>query len=163
MKYPTIDSREIDVTDEKPIREGCKLIMTYGFPRSGKSTWARSQGYPIVCPDAIRLAKTGQRWWGPIEHEVWATARTMVRALFLAGHDIVILDSTCGTRQQRDTFLPSPDVVWERYSVDFFASSKVCCERAEKTYPELIPVIKRMKDNWEPIKIGENISMWLEH
>ena len=160
MKYPTIDSREIDVTDEKPVREGCKLIMTCGFPRSGKSTWARSQDYPIVCPDAIRLAKTGQRWWGPIEHEVWATARTMVRALFLAGHDIVILDSTCGTRQQRDTFLPSPDIVWERCYKTIETSSLRCKTRAMGSYPELVPVIDWMQKNWEPIQPEENIEPW---
>ena len=39
-----------------------QLILTVGLPRSGKTTWALAQGYPIVAPDAIRLAVTGQRY-----------------------------------------------------------------------------------------------------
>jgi len=160
MKYPTTDSREIDITNETPNCDGCKLVMTTGLPRSGKSTWARDQGVPVVCPDAIRIAKTGQRWWGPIEHEIWATARTMVRALFLAGHGVVILDSTCGTREQRDFFRPSPDVVWDRYYKTIETSSLRCKIRAENTYPELVPVIHWMCKNWEPIQPEENIEPW---
>ena len=160
MKYPIIDTREIDVTECEGARTGCNLLMTYGLPRSGKSTWAREQAFPIVCPDAIRFAKTGVRWWGPIEHEVWATARTMVRALFLAGHDFVILDSTCGTRKQRDMFLSSPDVVWQRYSVELATPAEECIRRAESTYPDLMPVIKWMVENWEPIVGDENIKVW---
>ncbi|KKK82651.1 hypothetical protein LCGC14_2801230, partial [marine sediment metagenome] len=37
-----------------------KLILTVGLPRSGKSTWARKQGHPIVNPDSIRLALYGE-------------------------------------------------------------------------------------------------------
>jgi hypothetical protein len=84
----------------------------------------------------------------------------MVRALFLAGHDYVILDSTCGTREQRDMFLPSPDVVWKRYIVGVVTPAEECIKRAEKTYPELIPVIKYMEENWEPLQDEENLKVW---
>lgn len=158
MKYPEIDDREIDTTSCKSSVTNKVLILTHGLPRSGKSTWAQKQGVPIVCPDAIRLAKTGKRWWGPIEHEVWATARTMVRALFLAGHDTVILDSTAGTRKQRDFFLPSPDVPWDRYVKVIEESSAVCKERAlDGPYPELVEVIFFMDENWEEIQPEERI------
>jgi predicted kinase len=62
-----------------------KLILTMGLPRSGKSTWAKQQSVPIVSPDAIRLAMTGQRWVGELEDMVWVVAKYMVRSLFLAG------------------------------------------------------------------------------
>ncbi len=38
------------------------LIGMVGLPYSGKSTAARELGFPIVCPDAIRLALHGQRF-----------------------------------------------------------------------------------------------------
>ncbi len=31
-----------------------RLILTVGLPRSGKTTWALEQGWPIVNPDSIR-------------------------------------------------------------------------------------------------------------
>lgn len=161
MKYPPIDSREIDAGNYKPhTSDDNVLIMTHGLPRSGKSTWARKQGLPIVCPDAIRLAKTGLRWFGPIEHEVWATTRTMVRALFLAGHKTVILDSTTGTRSQRGMFLPSPDVPWRRYLKVVPTDKDTCIRRAVAgPYPELIEVIDFMARTWEPVQSEEEIIL----
>lgn len=130
---------------------GNVLICTFGLPRSGKSTWARKTGLPIVCPDGIRLALTGKRWWEPIEHEVWATARTMVRALFYGGNKTIILDATNLTRKARDRFIPSPDCDWIRRFVVFNTSAEVCKERAARIYPELCEVIERFSKAREPI------------
>src|SRR5260370_2244466 len=71
-----------------------QLMLTVGLPRSGKTTWALKQTYPIVAPDAIRLAVTGQRYVELTEPLVWAIAKIMVRALFHAGHQTVLLDAT---------------------------------------------------------------------
>jgi predicted kinase len=70
------------------------LIMTVGLPRSGKSTWARQQGHPIVNPDAIRLVLYGRAYQREGERMVWTVAHYMVEALFMAGHQTVILDAT---------------------------------------------------------------------
>ena len=70
------------------------LILTVGLPRSGKSTWAMQQGYPVVNPDSIRLALHGHRFREESEEHVWAIAKTMVNSLFIAGHDKVIVDAT---------------------------------------------------------------------
>ena len=43
--------------------------------RSGKTTWARQQGVPIVNRDAIRLALHGQRFEPRAESVVWAHLR----------------------------------------------------------------------------------------
>ena len=143
-----------------------KLIMLNGLPRSGKSTWARKQGYPVVSPDAIRLAKTGRRWWSPIEHEVWATALTMVRALFLAGHDIVIVDMTSCTQRSRDNFKPSKDMFWQRWvkyiDTPIEVCIEVCIERAiNSDQSDLIEVIENQCMNWEQVKEEEQIFPWI--
>ena len=78
------------------------LTLTVGLPQSGKSTWAMQQGVPVVNPDSIRLAIHGQPFIGDAEPFVWATARTMVNAMFIAGHQHVILDATNTTRKRRD-------------------------------------------------------------
>ena len=79
--------------------------MTVGLPRSGKSTWVRNiskmSGAVVVNPDSIRLALTGQRFSLAAEGMVAAIARIMARALFHAGHQIIIVDATHGTKQRR--------------------------------------------------------------
>lgn len=77
------------------------LILTVGLPYSGKTRWARLQGHPIVCPDSIRVAMHGQRFASAAEPFVWVFAHMMVRALFLAGHDTVILDACNNTAKRR--------------------------------------------------------------
>ncbi len=130
-----------DTTEYGEVCKGNTLLCPVGLPRCGKSMWARGLGVPIVCPDAIRRALTGRRWYTPIEHQVWATARTMVRALFWAGHKVVILDATNWSRRTRDNFRPSPDCDWRREFIRFYAPADLCKARARITYPDLVEVI----------------------
>ena len=139
------------------------LIMTVGLPRSGKSTWckkmAAERGWPIVCPDAVRWALYGRRWWAPGEKQVWAASYLMARSLFLAGHDTVLLDSTSTTREARNFWKPGDDLLWTLRYHEILTASHVCIRRAKETLQEdLIPVIERMVNNWEPL--GEDDLRW---
>jgi len=138
-----------------------KLILMNGLPRCGKSSWARDQGFPVVDQDGIRLATTGRRWWGPIEPQIYATAWTMVRALFWAGHEVVVLDSTAINRPQRDLWIARGDVPWVRYVKIIDTSLEICIERAKLTYPALVPVINWMDKNRTPIEDDEGITEWV--
>lgn len=124
---------------------GRRLILTVGLPRSGKTTWARQQGHPIVNPDSIRLALHGQRFYGPAEPTVWATAKLMVAALFGAGHETVILDATNVSAKRRDD--------WKSYEPTmqiFETDPATCIARAWDIGDEaIVPVIKRMAEEWD--------------
>lgn len=140
----------------KPRRESVEenvLIVCVGLPRSGKSTWARAQGYPVVNPDSIRLALHGQPFIALAEPFVWATAKVMVRSLFLAGHTRVILDATNVTRKRRDEWKGEG---WAVRFRQFLECDETCWQRAvDSGRPELIPVIERMAKEWEPLGEGE--------
>jgi len=132
------------------------LICTVGLPRSGKSTWAKAQAYPIVNPDAIRLAIHGQPFVAEAEGFVWATAKAMVRALFLAGHDRVILDATNTTRKRRDEWRSRE---WATRFRCFFEAVDTCKERALRDgRVDLLPVIDRMAEQFEPR--GDDEEAW---
>lgn len=134
------------------------LICTVGLPRSGKTTWARKQGLPIVNPDAIRLATHGQRFWAPAERRVWADAYHMVRCLFLAGHTTVIVDATHMTRKRRDFWIADAGnpggVSWSVAFRRFDVAASVCRERAHGD-AKLIEVIDRMDNQQEPLGFDE--------
>lgn len=119
------------------------LICMVGLPQSGKTTWAKARGFPVVCPDSIRLALHGQRYERLAEPMVWAIAKVMVRALFLAGHNTVILDSTNTTRKHRDEW---QDDLWHAAFCVIDTAPHICMERADEA---LFPVIERMADQWE--------------
>ncbi len=125
------------------------LVLTVGLPYSGKSTWARKQGCPIVSPDAVRLAVHGQRYIELAEPYVWLVARHMVQALFLAGHDRVIVDATNNTKERRDWWRSSR---WQLAVQNFSVDAQECMKRAAEEHgdDEIIPVIQRMAAKHEP-------------
>jgi predicted kinase len=138
------------------------LICTVGLPRSGKSTWANEQGFPIICPDAIRLGMHGQRYLPQAEDLVWTFTFTMVRAIFLAGHNIAILDATSLTlwarneiRRQLAMYEVFTDELADARFKVFDTPKEVCIERANNTFPDLVKVIERMSKHIDPLKETE--------
>lgn len=129
------------------------LILLIGLPRSGKSTYARGHGAPIVNPDSIRLAIHGHAFIGQSEILVWPIAMLMVRALFEAGHCEVILDATNTTKERRK-FWKSKS--WQVECKEFLTQADVCIARAgESGRFDLVPVIERMAATFEPLEAGE--------
>ncbi len=133
------------------------LIVLCGLPRSGKTTkaleLAGEHGYPIVSPDAVRLALHGNRFIMQAEPFVWVIARLMVRALFEAGHGTILVDATNGTAKRRAEWR-SDD--WSRQFVVIETPKEVCLERARaQGDTEIVAVIEDMAAKWEPIAAGE--------
>ncbi len=126
------------------------LQLLVGLPRSGKSTYARNTSYPIVNPDFIQYALCGDSSIKGIEPLVQVYALTMVRALFLAGHQVVILDDTNVTQKQRDVWEKEKDAFWRVVVIALHTSPTICIERAKSDGREdLIPVIERMAKDWD--------------
>ncbi len=120
------------------------LIMTVGLPYSGKSTWRRSQpdSWPVVSPDKIRYAIHGHRYVREAEPFVWATAKIMVRALFLAGHKTIVLDACNVSAGRRDDW---KDPLWQRKYIVMDVATDACISRAtvNKDF-YIVPIIERM-------------------
>lgn len=116
-----------------------RLILTVGLPRSGKSTWARATGFPVVSPDAIRLVLHNRAFEQFAEPFVWAQARLMVRALFIAGHETVVLDACSVTRARRDEWRGRE---WETVCQVFEATRDECRRRAS------IPPVNAGREEW---------------
>jgi predicted kinase len=124
--------------------------MTVGLPKSGKSTWAKQQNLPIVNPDSIRLAIHGNHFISEAEPVVWLIAKYMVKSLFLAGHDKVILDATNITKKRRDEWIS------KSWNIDFKLFTNVsieeCLTRAKIDNDLAIEaVIYRMANEYEPV------------
>jgi predicted kinase len=136
------------------------VILMVGLPRSGKTTKAlalwRGTGSPIVCPDAIRLALHGQRFASRAEPFVWAIAKIMVRALFLAGHETVIVDATNTTRKRRDEWR-DPD--WRLEFHEMGTSADDCIWRATAAGDtEILSVIEAQAARYEPVTDAERAA-----
>ncbi len=84
---------------------------------------------------------------------VFAIREIMVRALFGAGHPIVIYDETNYSRAARDKMKSD---AWESFYIDLPTSPDECKRRAIATgQPDLLPVIDRMWARHEPLEDDE--------
>jgi tRNA uridine 5-carbamoylmethylation protein Kti12 len=133
------------------------LYLTVGLPRSGKSTQAEylmhKEGAAIVNPDSIRLSLHGEAFISSAEPYVWAIARTMVESLFLAGHEVVILDACSLTVARRAAWRSKK---WNLDFINTHTSKDTCIERALDGGREyLVPVINRMSKTYEPLHENE--------
>lgn len=145
-----------------------RLFLTVGLPRSGKSTWAKAQGIPIVNPDSIRLAIHGKAFDPYHEDLVWYTTRIMVNALFHTGFPNVILDATNLLRANRNKWNSG---IYENHFVCFYEYPEICNQRAVASGKDyLLPVIKRMHESNETvhptegyIHVGKNftVASWI--
>lgn len=122
------------------------LVLMMGLPRAGKSTLAATRPWPRVNPDSIRLALTGQPFLAQAEPMVWAVAKTMVRSLFLAGHDTVLLDATNVTFARRDEWR---DPAWKTAVWEVPTPKEVCLSRTQEG-DNLAAVIEWMARIYEP-------------
>lgn len=134
--------------DSKPDKP--TLICMVGLPYAGKSTHISKMGCPIVAPDAIRLALHGQRFIAEMEPLVWQYAQTMVKALFIAGANRVVLDACNVTRKHREIWTESDE--WNVEFRHITTPREMCRERAENAGDhEIMPIIERMSRQWEPL------------
>lgn len=131
--------------------EQCTLHCMVGLPYSGKSTRAKELSeignMPIVCPDTIRVALHGKKFLPDAEPYVWAIAKTMVKALFMAGHPDVILDATNITQERRNEWLS------KRWLTKFYHCAtpvEICKERASKAGDTvMLEIIDKMAEQFD--------------
>ncbi len=141
------------INQEKPV-----LILTVGLPQSGKSTWARKQGVPVVSMDAVRMAMHGKPFIPEAESWVHLQTKTMVKALFYAGHFVVILDACNHTCQSRASWLRIN--IWRVAFMPFYVTGEICRRRAKANHrDDLVPVIKKMASELEYMYVDEGPTL----
>ena len=147
------------------------LYLTVGLPRSGKSTWAKEQGYPIVNRDAIRFAVGGSIRYYKEESKVSEIEKLMVKSLFKAGHDKVIVDACHLKKKYIEEWENFAKLNWEKLDerhefkrnylvmlMRFYTPLEECIYRARRTFPEdekFPAIIRSMWENAETIDVPE--------
>ncbi len=128
------------------------LIATIGLPRSGKTTFCQSMtDYPVVNPDAIRMALGCYPFKAEREAEVWKHVKVFVDSLFAYGHDTVVLDATnCTALSHAKWTSDKYETIWVHIDTPILT----CLNRANASGQlYLLPVIERMAANLSlPVK-----------
>ncbi len=133
-----------------------KMWIMVGLPMSGKTTEVKKlieeYGGAVVNPDAVRLAMHGQAYVQDSEDFVWATVRCMVRALYLSGHGLVIIDACNTSKKRRDAWR----YLVKDVEISFIVIKEdvdVCLSRTDSK--DLRIAIERMAISAEPVMKDE--------
>jgi predicted kinase len=134
----------------------CKgdLIITVGFPLSGKSTLVKKciETMPkvaVVCPDTIRLAMHGNQFIGLAEPFVWATAQIMARTLLMEGYTVII-DATNTTKERRKMWKYMAREINKKLIIYHIDTTAETCHERNKAISRLSPsIIDRMSAQFE--------------
>jgi len=126
-----------------------QLTIMVGLPRSGKSTYAKLTGNPIVARDAVHHAMCGKQLQplDDIQPMVSTFIKYMITALFQAGHDKVIYDACNHTKEVRARW-----ITWCLFNgieckfKHITTPMEICQSRAKqfKNADWLVPKIKEM-------------------
>jgi predicted kinase len=139
-----------------------ELIVMAGISNSGKTLGAWEIWHKltdlcfeaaIVNRDAIRLAHYGKRYIAEREQEINAIEEAMVKAHFLYGYEIVIVDACHHTKERRERWRKiAEDNGWNiRFEV-MDTPVEECIRRAEaKEDNYIIPVIQKQAAEFEPL------------
>lgn len=102
-------------------------------------------------PDSIRLALHGQRFVPAAEPMVWTVAKYMVRSLFLAGHNTVILDACNTTAKRRQEWYDEAHAHGYTVSLQVIDTPvEDCVARAvAEGDADIVPTIEKMAAQWD--------------
>ena len=81
------------------------LILTFGFPYSGKRAWAQEYSFdndtPIIDLEEIHKASTNSKFNGIYNEKVYQTALLSIKTLFKTNQSHIILISTNLSTEER--------------------------------------------------------------
>ena len=150
------------------------LIMTVGLPKSGKTSWALEQGYPVVNTQAVLNVLFEKLSASGVAHIRYFQPNLLVNSLFKAGHRVVILDDCNLTKKGREKWY-SPDD-WTRHFALFYEATKEDCVKRsrgvgeEGTASKILRLDGEREDIREDeLKEGESfsvireLSVWLDY
>lgn len=107
--------------------------MLIGIPGSGKSTWARENGLPVLSSDETRQLLSGDETNQSIHGAVFSTLRFLLRQRLEIAQPVTVIDATNLRRRDRKPFVK----IAQRYgakleAVVFAVSPAVAKERNRK-------------------------------
>jgi predicted kinase len=82
-----------------------RIVLLIGLPGSGKSTYARKAGIPVLSSDAIRLLLADDETNQTIHGRVFATLRYLLEQRLDIGRPVTCIDATHLTRAERKPYL----------------------------------------------------------
>lgn len=115
------------------------LGLTVGLPGSGKSTWLREQGLPVLSSDAVRGLLTGDETNQNFNRLVFRTLRRLCEARLEAGMTETWIDSTALAPWERRCWIRWAELNGCEIECVFFDAPLEECLRRNAARARIVP------------------------
>ncbi|HYP14067.1 MAG TPA: ATP-binding protein [Bryobacteraceae bacterium] len=137
-----------------------RLIILVGLPGSGKSSWARQQGFTALSSDTMRFWLADNEDDQTIHREVFATLRYLIRRRLELRRPVTLVDATNLTRGERRTYIKLAQVHGCRAEAVFFDVPVELCKQRNRARTRVVPdeVIEAMSSRLTAPEVTEGFA-----
>lgn len=116
-----------------------RLVVLVGLPGSGKSTWAREQGYNALSSDDIRRVLSDDANNQSIHGEVFATLRYLLRRRLELKRPVTCIDATNLTHRERRPYLAMAQIYGCVAEAVYFDTPPEVCKQRNRDRDRVVP------------------------
>jgi len=127
------------------------LYATIGLPGSGKETWAKTQGLPVIDVEVIKDQLTPLNQRSKKEAEVLNDVQRLIHSLFISGNPVVILLAENLTQKDREFW--KNDSEWQTNFREFYITEQEAIRAAIQAGASktILDQIKAKAKAYEPL------------
>jgi predicted kinase len=136
------------------------VIVLVGLPASGKSTWAREQGLPVLSSDETRLLLSGDETNQAIHNRVFGTLRYLLKQRLAIGMPVTCIDATNLLPKHRKPWIKIAHQSGALAEAVFFDTPLDECIKRKAARARVVPedVIRAMATSLKPPKVEEGFA-----
>jgi predicted kinase len=116
-----------------------RLVVLVGLPGSGKSYWAREQGFNALSSDDIRRILSDDANNQTIHGEVFGTLRYLLRRRLELKRPVTCIDATNLTHKERRPYLAMAQIYGCVVEAVYFDTPPELCKRRNQGRDRVVP------------------------